>query len=234
MDILQGGQYRRLMSWQLTGRLKKCILFQSMKKGDYSSAIHDRIKRAKAGSVFAMVDFADLAPNNAANRVVTRLVAEGVLTPVLRGIYQKPKYSALLGEHVLPYVEDVAAALARKCGWTIRADGDTALNQLGLSTQVPANWVYLSDGPYRKYAFLRGTIVFKHSANRLLGNLSRETALVVQALRALGREHLTNETLRRLAERFDEKTWKIIERESIRASDWIREAISHVREIRHE
>lgn len=205
-----------------------------MKTGKYTSAISARIKRAKAGSVFAMVDFADLAPNNAANRVVTRLVAEGVLMPVLRGIYQKPKFSTLLGEYVLPYVEDVAAALARKCGWTIRADGDTALNQLGLSTQVPANWVYLSDGPYRKYAFQGGTIVFKHSANRLLGNLSREAALVVQALRALGREHLTHETLQRLAERFDRKTWKQIEVESICVSDWIREAISQVREIRHE
>lgn len=218
----------------LTVRLKMCILFQSMKKSDYSSAIRNRIKQAKAGSVFAMVDFADLAPNNAANRVVTRLAAEGVLTPVLRGIYQKPKYSELLGEYVLPYVEDVAAALARRCGWTIRADGDTALNQLGLSTQVPANWAYLSNGPYRKYAFQGGTIVFKHSANRLLGNLSRETALVVQALRALGREHLTKETLQRLAERFDGKTWKRIEAESVCVSDWIREAISQVMEIRHE
>ena len=205
-----------------------------MEKPDYSSAIHDRVKHAKAGSVFAMVDFADLAPNNAANRVVTRLAAEGVLLPVLRGIYQKPKYSTFLGEYVLPSAEDVAAALARKCGWTIRADGDTALNQLGLSTQVPANWAYLSDGPYRKYAFDGGTIVFKHSANRLLGNLSRETALVVQALRALGRKYLTRETLQRLAERFDAKTWKKIEKESICVSDWIREAISNVREIRHE
>jgi hypothetical protein len=205
-----------------------------MRKEGYSSAIQNRIKRATAGSVFAMVDFADLAPNNAANRVVTRLVAEGVLTPVLRGIYQKPKFSKLLGEYVLPYVEDVAAALARKCGWTIRADGDTALNQLGLSTQVPANWAYLSDGPYRKYAFQGGTIIFKHSANRLLGNLSREAALVVQALRALGGEHLIHETLQRLAERFDRKTWKQIEIESICVSDWIREAISQVREIRHE
>ena len=148
-----------------------------------------------------------------------------MLTPVLRGIYQKPKYSELLGEYVLPYVEDVAAALARRCGWTIRADGDTALNQLGLSTQVPANWAYLSNGPYRKYAFQGGTIVFK---------LSRETALVVQALRALGREHLTKETLQRLAERFDGKTWKRIEAESVCVSDWIREAISQVMEIRHE
>ena len=76
--------------------------------------------------------------------------------------------------------------------------------------------------------------MFKHSANRLLGNLSRETALVVQALRALGRKYLTRETLQRLAERLDAKTWKKIEKEAFCVSDWIREAISHVREIRHE
>lgn len=187
---------------------------KGMERNSYSLAIRNRVKHAKVGTVFAMVDFADLAPNNAANRVVTRLVSEGVLVSVIRGIYQKPKYSTLLKENVLPGVDEVAAALARKCGWTIRADGDTALNQLGLSTQVPANWVYLSDGPYRKFAFLGGTIVFKHSANRLLGNLSRETALVVQALRALGREYLTKETLQRLAALFDKKTWeKIVEEE---------------------
>ncbi len=205
-----------------------------MKEEGYSRAIRNRIKRAKAGSVFVMVDFADLAPNNAANRVITRLTSEGVLVPVLRGVYQKPKYSELIGENVLPGMEDVAAALARKCGWTIRADGDTALNQLGLSTQVPANWVYLSDGPYRKYPFLGGTIVFKHSANRLLGNLSRETALVVQALRALGREHLTHEAIQRLADRFNEQTWKRIGQEAVIVSDWIRDVINQARRLCHE
>lgn len=55
------------------------MLFQSMRKEGYASAIQNRIKQAKAGSVFAMVDFADLAPDNAANRVVARLAAEGVL-----------------------------------------------------------------------------------------------------------------------------------------------------------
>ena len=90
------------------------MLFQTMKRGNYTSAISSRIKRAKVGSVFAMVDFADLAPNNAANRVVTRLVAEGVLAPVLRGIYQKPRYSELLGEYVLPPVDGSAFRSLRK------------------------------------------------------------------------------------------------------------------------
>ena len=110
---------------------------KGMERNSYSLAIRNRVKHAKVGTVFAMVDFADLAPNNAANRVVTRLVSEGVLVSVIRGIYQKPKYSTLLKENVLPGVDEVAAALARKCGWTIRADGDTALNQLGLS--MPRN-----------------------------------------------------------------------------------------------
>ena len=192
-----------------------------MKKSDYSSAIRNRIKQAKAGSVFAMVDFADLAPNNAANRVVTRLAAEGVLTPVLRGIYQKPKYSELLGEYVLPYVEDVAAALARRCGWTIRADGDTALNQLGLSTQVPAVWSYVSDGTYKEYSFDSTTIKFKRTTNKEISKLSPKTALVIQAIKALGKEHVSDEIIEKIRSETsaDERTTML--KEAQYATAWI-------------
>jgi len=206
-----------------------------MREEGYTEEIRSRVRWAKDGAVFAMSDFSDLASNNAANRVILRLIDEGKLLPVVRGVYQKPKYSSLLKENILPSVDEVAQALARKCRWTIRPSGDAALNQLGLSTQVPANWEYLSDGPYRKYSYGGGTIVFKHSANRLLGTLSVEASLVVQALRALGSGQLSEEAITRLGERFDARTWKMIEGESLSAPDWIRTAIRRVvKEVCHE
>ena len=201
---------------------------------NYAEAIRMRIKRAKAGTVFVMADFADVAPNNAANRVIARLVEAGQLLVVLRGVYQKPKISKFLKENVKPTPDEVARAMARKNGWTIRPDGDAALNQLGLSTQVPAAWNYLSDGPYKKYTFSSGTLVFKHTANRLLGNLSWQAALVVQALRALGQEHVSTETIRRLADCFDNASWEAISREAQSVPDWIRTVIAKVMESRHE
>jgi len=192
------------------------------------------VRHSKSGTVFVMADLADLAPNNAANRVISRMVDDGDLIGVLRGVYQKPQFSRLLKENILPEVDEVARALARKSGWTIRPDGDTALNLLGLSTQVPATWNYLSDGPYKKYSYSGGLIVFKHSANRLLGNLSSPTALVVQALRALGSEHVDAKTIARLAERFDSMTWKMLGREVQMCPDWIRQVVDRVREVRHD
>ena len=63
-------------------------------------------------------------------------------------VYVKPKYNEFLGEVEKPSVEDVAQTIGRKNGWLVRPDGDMALNMLGLSTQVPASWTFVSDGPY--------------------------------------------------------------------------------------
>ncbi len=71
----------------------------------------------------------------------------------MRGVYDKPAYSNLLQEVAAPDPEQIAEALARSYNWTIAPSGNTALNLLGLSTQVPANWVFISSGPYKKYEF---------------------------------------------------------------------------------
>ncbi|MBQ0032698.1 MAG: hypothetical protein KBT68_07845 [bacterium] len=192
-----------------------------MREKDYATAIRARIEKAKRGSIFVMSDFADLAPNNAANRVVTRLVGESLLRVVIRGIYQKPIFSKFLNDWEEPAVNDVAQAIARKNGWRINPDGDTALNMLGLTTQVPSNWCYVSDGPYKTYVYGTGKIVFKHSSNRLMGNLSRDAALFVQALKALGEDHVDGEVLKRIEKRFTVAQLNEIEKGTRSAPDWI-------------
>jgi integrase len=69
----------------------------------------------------------------------------------IRGIYDYPRFSKLLDQSLSPDIDQVARALARKFRWCIQPTGATALNFLGLSTQVPARAVYLSDGPDRVY-----------------------------------------------------------------------------------
>ena len=78
---------------------------------------------------------------------LSRLVQSGTLRRILKGVYEKPKYSKLLDEYVAADPEAVANALARSYHWTIAPCGNTALNLLGLSTQVTAVWSYISDGP---------------------------------------------------------------------------------------
>lgn len=204
-----------------------------MQRKDYSERITERVKKADEGALFVMSDFADIAPNNAANRVVLRLLSDNGLRTIMRGIYQKPKVNALLGECVEPPCDEVAAALSRKNGWKICPDGDTALNLLGLSTQVPVVWKYLSSGPYKSYSYGAGKIAFAHTANRMINSLSAKTALLVQALRALGAEHVGDDALRRLSERYTGEQMSEIERETRNVTDWIHTKVMRMKELKN-
>jgi len=96
-----------------------------------------------------------------------------------------------LGKSVAPDINQVAHALARKFGWRIQPDGATAQNLLGLSTQVPAHVLYLSDGPTRSYKVGQTTILFRTHGTQGGGFKLPESRLVVQALKAYGEGHIT-------------------------------------------
>jgi len=96
----------------------------------------------------------------------------------------------------------MARAIARAHGWTILPHGETAPNLLGLSTQVPAHWEYLSDGPSREVAWEHGSLVFRHRTNKETNRLSPRTALLVQALKTLGEEHVDAAVISRLRAAF--------------------------------
>ena len=123
--------------------------------------IRDRINQSEIGTVYVAVDFVDISDKTNINAYLARLVEEGLIRRVLRGVYDKPEYNDFLEEYVAPSPDKVANALARNFGWTIVPCGDTALNLLGLSTQVPAEWAYVSDGTYKKYTYDNTTIEFK-------------------------------------------------------------------------
>ena len=83
----------------------------------------------------------------------------------------------------------MAQALARKFNWRIQPSGDAALNLLGLSTQVPARWEYLSDGPSREYELGSATLAFRKSALKDAGFKLRESGLLVQAMKVREQNH---------------------------------------------
>ena len=140
----------------------------------YTEQIRDRIINAPEGSVFVNSDFADIADNNTIKQSINRLIQEGVLRRVIRGVFEKPKFSKLLGEYVAADPDAVAKALAKCYHWTIAPCGDTALNMLGLSTQVTAVWSYISDGPYKTYEWDKTKIEFKHRINKEVTSLSQK------------------------------------------------------------
>lgn len=196
-----------------------------MNKATNLKQIRNRINQSETGTIYVAIDFVDISNKTSVNTYLARLVGEGLIRRILRGVYDKPEYNNFLGEYVTPSPDKVANALARNFGWAIIPCGDTALNQLGLSTQVPAVWMYVSDGPYKEYTYDNITIQFKRTSNKEVSKLSYKTALVVQALKALGKDKIDNTVINHLRKQLTEKEIKTMLEEAKAVTSWIYEYI---------
>ena len=198
-----------------------------MAKG-YIQEVRKRVAAAADGSVFAASDFADIADANTILSALYRLVDDGVLRRILKGIYEKPEYSEMLKEYVAADPDAVAKALARSYHWTIAPCGNTALNLLGLSTQVTAVWSYISDGPYKTYEWNATKLQFKHRTNKEITGLSYMTILVIQALKTLGKSNVTSKTIQTLQSRLSESDKAAMLKEAAESTDWVYDTIRQI------
>ena len=191
----------------------------------YMQEIRARILAAEDGAVFVAPDFADIADTATIRQGLKRLYQSGIIRRIIRGIYEKPKYSKLLDEYVAADPDAVAKALARNYHWTIAPCGNTALNLLGLSTQVTAVWSYISDGPYKTYEWNSTKLEFKHRTNKEITGLSYMTSLVIQALKTLGRANVTPEIIQTLSEKLSEAEKQACLKEATESTDWVYDTI---------
>lgn len=190
--------------------------------------ILSRVYGRGRGWAFTKTDFVAGFGEANIHQALSTLARAGTIRRVCHGVYDYPRYSALLGQALSPDVDQVAQALARKFNWRIQPSGDAALNLLGLSTQVPARWEYLSDGPGREYALGNTTLVFRKSALKDAGFKLRESGLLVQALKALGRERVDAATIAQLRAWLPEKKREAVLADTRAATGWIYQFIKQV------
>lgn len=157
-----------------------------------------------------------------------RLADEGLVKKILFGVYYKPEYDELLGGTVAPSPNKVAHTLARNFGWTIVPCGDTALNLLELSTQVSSQWVYVSDGAYKEYSFGNTVIKFKRTTNKEISKLSYKTALTIQALKALGKDNVSEQIICCLKKVLSEEDKEKMLTETKSVTSWVYEYIKAI------
>lgn len=194
----------------------------------YSKQIQERIGCVPEGTIFVSSDFADIADTETIRRNLNRLTQTGTLRRILKGVYEKPKYSKLLDEYVAADPDAVAKALARSYHWTIAPCGNTALNLLGLSTQVTAVLSYISDGPYKTYEWNSTKLEFKHRTNKEITGLSYMTSLVIQALKTLGKSNVTPEIIQVLSEKLTADDKKACLKEATESTDWVYDTIRQI------
>ena len=176
------------------------------------------------GWAFTKKDFSHVAPSKAVYSSLSRLADEGIIRRISHGIYDYPQFSKLLNSPISPDMEKIAKALARKFGWRIYPEGETALNILGLSTQVPSKYVYLTDGPNKSLEIGNRKLVFKKRSTAQI-SLSYETSLIIQAMKSLGRSGITQEHIRKISSQLSKKEKNKLLRETKNLADWIYEYI---------
>lgn len=149
-----------------------------------------RIERLGEGKAFSAKDFLDIASRGTIDMALSNLTRSGTIRRIRRGLYDMPKVNPALGGKLTPDIDEAARAIARRQRWKIVPEGAWAANLLGLSTQVPAKIIYLTDGPNKEVPIGRRSIHFKHARPKAIAGLEGKFALVVQALRHLGKERV--------------------------------------------
>lgn len=191
------------------------------------SSLADRIlKRVRArgrGSVFTPSDFLDLGSRSNVDQTLSRLVARNHLRKLARGLYDYPRLSSRLGA-LSPTPDQIAKALASDA--SIQVPGSVAANQLGLTTQVTAKPIYLTDGPARKATVGRQTIVLKH-VNRLPA-AGKPAGSVYQALHWLGPNGATSDVVNKLRRQLAPATKRDLARIAAKVPAWMRPMLNDV------
>lgn len=147
------------------------------------------------GKIFFIDDFVGIGTSETVRQTLLRMVEAGKIIRVAQGVYCYPEIDEKLGLGVIyPTFDQIATALAEHQKARIVPTGDYALNTLGLSTQVPMNCVFLTDGKTRQVKIYNGHgIIFKNTAPRNLAFKNNLAMLVNSALKSIGQGNVTEE-----------------------------------------
>jgi hypothetical protein len=189
--------------------------------------IREQVKLDKSGMVYFISDFAQHGNDVFISRLLSECVNDGLLIRIANGIYYKPvetKFGVLF-----PSVDELIKAIARRDNAQILPTGETAQNLLGLSTQVPTRYVYLTSGSSRRIVLREQTITLKRSVPRNFACKNDFMATLIQALKSIGKDNVTDEHRQMIAgllqKNLDEKTY-IDDLKT--APIWVRKFISEI------
>ena len=151
-----------------------------------------------SGTVLSVADLLDLGPRAAVDQALSRLVRQGRIQRVRRGLYAWPRMGALLKRPMMPSPDELAQAWAKKNGLRLVPSGAYAANLLGLSTQVPAKIIYYTNGRTKTLTLGPYSIRLLNRGPKTMEVQGRVSSLVLQALRYLGKGGVTSEMMAHL------------------------------------
>jgi hypothetical protein len=188
----------------------------------------NKVKKAKGGSLFFIDNFTSFGNPKAVSKALERLVLSGEMQRVATGMYMRPVEDALLGK-VLPSVDNIALAIAKRDRARIVPTGSYAMYKLGLTTQVPLKVVYYTDASGRRIKIGRQTITFKKASSKNLSAIGTISKLAIQAMRSIGKDKVTNEELHKIKMLLKKEKAYHLQHDLKLSPAWIRKSIGTIK-----
>ena len=188
------------------------------------SQLEDKIISLKKGAIVFVSDFAEFGTAENVKKVLLRLKKKQLLVRLAHGIYLYPKIDKELGI-LYPSTESIAEAIAKRDKIRIIPTGIYALQQLGISTQIPMNVIYLTDGAPRKIKVGKRTITFKKTVPKNLAIKNKILSNIVQGLKELGKENITDEVKQKINQALEKVPVEILKEEILNAPVWVRNEV---------
>jgi len=195
------------------------------------NAIKKQVETSQQGTLFFPEGFASAGTSDGVRSALVRLCREGTLVRVAQGIYYYPKMDTKWGSGMIPpSIEEIANEIAKRDRVRIAPTGTYVLNQLGLSTQIPANAVFLTDGSQRKVSIGKGKgILFKHTSEmRIFAYRSPLMRMVVTAMREIGEGNITAEQMEILKSHLANVSQEDYQNDIKLAPIWVRKKLSAI------
>ena len=189
-----------------------------------TEAIRTRIQRLSKGKPFTSSRFLKLGSRAAVDKTLSRLVEEGEIERLARGVFVRLKKSRFIGT-VMPEVSEVVEVIAKSHGETIQVHGAEAARRFKLSTQMPTSPVFYTSGPSRSLRVGNITVKLMHTtSHRRLQFAGRKTGLALSALWYLGKESTTPEIIIRIKSGLSPKEFETLKSADVPA--WMSEALN--------
>jgi hypothetical protein len=189
--------------------------------------IINKVKKYKRGTLFFIEDFISFGNAKSVGKALERLVHDNRLNRISRGIYARLVKDPTLGI-LQPTTEEIAEAIRRRDKARIIPSGNLALNALGLSSQIPLNIVYLTDGSNRTINIGKRKIIFKKTSPKNLATIGKISTLAIQALREIGNEKVTDEEIEKILAHLKNEDPYRLSHDIKLAPEWIREIMRKV------
>lgn len=200
---------------------------RSASPNSIDTKIARRVQRSVRGAVFTPDSFAALGSRGAIDKALQRMVARGDLRRLSRGLYDKPRQDDLLGT-LWPSVDTIVKAIAGKDKLRTQPTGVYAANMLGLSEQVPAKVVLLTDGISRTVQAGPMQIRLQRTTPRQMAAAGRLSGLLIQAFKSMGVRHITPAHVERLRKNIPAVERAKVMKDLALAPAWMRSLLKQV------